>query len=1458
MDNDTKQQILNIIKTKGFNINKFKFVAIKENLYKFCINESFITYIETWNRKIHTTQTMNWKPKKKHMLPYIKKLEIFAFDVVCIVEVVDSIDILSACINSLKQQLSEPYILLIATNQEERQFAIDSDIDFVWSTDKWEHKRLDAALNYVKTKLKETQNIMLCNSNTIIPEKWIIEGMKIMNTTQYDVVGTNIQYILDNNQKCGYSRQLNTMSLANNVLYDGLIISKSILTTLNWNIVSKEFKNDLNVAICSSLIKSNASIAIIKIMKIYSIIHDNAINSLQMKRSNLIEPVDISLFLPLIQSNASIMKLANIQLDPVNKPKVIKPKKVKRTRRANTQSLPTLSISSVPIPLVPIPLVPIPLVPIPLELEVLPKRIKREKKPKKKVLPKPMTIRPFVEPIKLEEIEKPIRIQKTKIRKHKKKKQRQQKGDLLQPVNYKKKPLISIVLPTYRGYPHIRDIVEDMENQFFKDFELVIINDGSNQMELTKYLDSISNSWTKVVSLKQNGGLPNALNVGINSSVGQYWTWISDDNRVKKEFLYKLKLKLDEGFDFVYSNYILIDAISKRKPKMEMNIGYETIVDLFENWKGMPSYMWKMDLIKKIGYFDKSIQGCEDYEYVIRTFVACQTKRAHITDHLFMYYKRNNTLSTKLSTTIPILKSNTVYKYRCYKELQQLYNILQKDNCVVCLVSDIVSINKLIVIKLCTNKIDIIVKQSDNVYLVDKDIFNICCENFAVSLNICYNDQTAYFKFPNICCKIFVKSNLSDTVAAAANNNGLIADIVVHMDNNSSIDNLYKSLLIEYTVIYPPLISYDELKQRPVQLIESFAKLKGVRAIFIDKEQNAPERKGHKLMILNKNTFDSNIRSFIKGKLVLYYTYPNDIIYKDVLNPDYSIYDLIDNPTDEFKHWKTDYLTKSIMDADLFTVSAPFLNKYGKQALTVSNGCDYAHFSQNIEKKQLPNNKITIGYYGAHAPWLDMDLIRKIASYDPDRFTVVMIGKNKDYKLTFEHSNITWLDHQSYVDLPNFLASFDICMIPFKLTEMIKGCDPIKFYEYLSAGKPVLVTRIGPLLQYSESCYFMDHKNYKQMIEKAYLEKDNISLINKRKQIALNNTWDSKAEMMFTKLIGQSDTVDNKITILYPPYLSWYKMYQRPQQMLTALSKKSGIKCVFIDYTIKSTIQINDSLILVKTYKEAIKHLEGKIILYYNNPETVNHLHLYSYDKNIFELVDMPKGEFSEWQLTLSLATDNCDLMSMTSKEMIPYATELKKDYVVIPNGADFDHFEKARYKLIKPLDFPKTKKIVIGYYGAHAPWLDWQLIKSIANLSYVHVVMIGKMDKHYNLSITHKNITWLSIKQYSELPNYLSYFDICMIPFKLTEMIKGCDPIKFYEYCSAGKPVITTGLHELQKYKDICYFMDNNNYESVINRAVIEKDNNELILKRQDVAKSNSWVNRVDLLLNTLDRISC
>nr|BFE95850.1 hypothetical protein GCM10020185_63860 [Pseudomonas brassicacearum subsp. brassicacearum] len=96
-------------------------------------------------------------------------------------------------------------------------------------------------------------------------------------------------------------------------------------------------------------------------------------------------------------------------------------------------------------------------------------------------------------------------------------------------------------------------------------------------------------------------------------------------------------------------------------------------------------------------------------------------------------------------------------------------------------------------------------------------------------------------------------------------------------------------------------------------------------------------------------------------------------------------------------------------------------------------------------------------------------------------------------------------------------------------------------------------------------------------------------------------------------------------------------------------------------------------------------------------------------------------------------------------------------------------------------------------------------------------------------------------------MPLYLDHFDACLIPFRLYNVTHAVDPVKFYEYISAGKPVISTPLAEMSIYKDLLYFATGvDEFIEQIEGALAERDL-ALYKRRVELARANDWKDRFD-----------
>ncbi len=207
-------------------------------------------------------------------------------------------------------------------------------------------------------------------------------------------------------------------------------------------------------------------------------------------------------------------------------------------------------------------------------------------------------------------------------------------------------------------------------------------------------------------------------------------------------------------------------------------------------------------------------------------------------------------------------------------------------------------------------------------------------------------------------------------------------------------------------------------------------------------------------------------------------------------------------------------------------------------ALLVPNGVDYNHFSPLKLEGILPVpadldpvlaiRKPLVGYHGALARWFDYELFEQVALKRQD-LTFLLIGPDIDGSLRdsdlLKVQNIHWLGVKSYQELPEYVSHFDAAVIPFKLNEITHSTSPIKLYEYLAAGKPVVMTPMQESVQLNVALHAREVEEFCRQLDHALLLKTDQKYINRLKQIALSNTWDARARQILQALQGQPHTV---------------------------------------------------------------------------------------------------------------------------------------------------------------------------------------------------------------------------------------------------------------------------------------------------------------------------------------------
>ena len=128
-------------------------------------------------------------------------------------------------------------------------------------------------------------------------------------------------------------------------------------------------------------------------------------------------------------------------------------------------------------------------------------------------------------------------------------------------------PKVSIIIPVYNGSNYVREAIDSALAQTYKNIEILVINDGSNDNGET---EKICKAYNKKIQYykKENGGVASALNYGIEKMHGEYFSWLSHDDmyypeKIEKQI--KILSNLDDKETIVYSQVEVVDQQGKHK-----------------------------------------------------------------------------------------------------------------------------------------------------------------------------------------------------------------------------------------------------------------------------------------------------------------------------------------------------------------------------------------------------------------------------------------------------------------------------------------------------------------------------------------------------------------------------------------------------------------------------------------------------------------------------------------------------------------------------------------------------------------------------------------------------------------------------------------------------------------------------------------------------------------------------
>jgi glycosyltransferase involved in cell wall biosynthesis len=195
----------------------------------------------------------------------------------------------------------------------------------------------------------------------------------------------------------------------------------------------------------------------------------------------------------------------------------------------------------------------------------------------------------------------------------------------------------------------------------------------------------------------------------------------------------------------------------------------------------------------------------------------------------------------------------------------------------------------------------------------------------------------------------------------------------------------------------------------------------------------------------------------------------------------------------------------------------------------IPNGVHVEHY-EAVADTSLPIHKIAehwtkpvFGYTGTiHGDRVDVSLIAAVAQAYPAA-TIAMVGPNlleqAEKQLLDRFSNIVFTGSQPYADLPDIMRAFDVCMVPHLVTPFTESLNPIKLWEYLAAGKPIVSTSVAGFRDYPDLVSIADTSDeFVRLVGLSPFE--NSDLPAQRQQAARQHTWDQRIDAVESLLSG--------------------------------------------------------------------------------------------------------------------------------------------------------------------------------------------------------------------------------------------------------------------------------------------------------------------------------------------------
>ena len=187
----------------------------------------------------------------------------------------------------------------------------------------------------------------------------------------------------------------------------------------------------------------------------------------------------------------------------------------------------------------------------------------------------------------------------------------------------------------------------------------------------------------------------------------------------------------------------------------------------------------------------------------------------------------------------------------------------------------------------------------------------------------------------------------------------------------------------------------------------------------------------------------------------------------------------------------------------------------------IPNGVDTEHYAAVLDKtgpipaSLLSCPKPILGYLGSsHSARLDLDLLENMARR-LEMGSIVLVGpdmlRNNERQRLKSHKNIYYIGSVPYEKVPDYLRAFDVCIVPHKVTPFTESLNPIKLWEYLASGKPIVSTNVAGFRDFPQFVRIAHEGDTFIRVAQESLKEDP-GVAEARRREAQGNSWELRID----------------------------------------------------------------------------------------------------------------------------------------------------------------------------------------------------------------------------------------------------------------------------------------------------------------------------------------------------------